>query len=96
MSWEPTGDWIATNPSTFMDRRSQYRRDVGLVTFGVRAYRGNISRRLRNTETGKHRWEHDHCPHAHNKLGAARKCGIAEARRRNRMDKRGESYEVAS
>lgn len=71
--------WTATNPSQFRDKRVRLERERGLVTQYVRAFHGAIVRR---DENGKH--EYDRCPHAHSKMGAARKCAVAEAKRRNR------------
>lgn len=71
-------DWTALGPRQFTDRRLRLTRNSGLVNQNVRAYRGYIVRK------GADGPDYDHCPHAHNKPGAARKCAEKEARRRNR------------
>jgi hypothetical protein len=72
-------DWWPVGPRQFMDRRMALKRDVGIVRYAVRAYRGVIVRRGADGKA-----EYDKCPHAHQKQGAARKCAEKEARRRNR------------
>lgn len=71
--------WYPQGPRSFVDRRMALKRDVGLVRYAVRAYRGAIMRR---DEDGKR--EYDHCGHAHMKPKVARACAEKEARRRNR------------
>ncbi len=72
-----TSPWFAQTPASFTDERLQLR-DSGLVTLRVHAYRASLVR----THDGKQEWTR--CGHAHQKPGAARKCGERLARKLNR------------
>ena len=77
--------WYPMGASHYTDQRMALKK-TGLVRYNVRCYRGVIRRRTEDDKV-----EHDYCPHAHNKMGAAKKCAEREAKRRNRELKRGQS-----
>lgn len=70
--------WSALGPQQFIDRRSMLRLGRHQIV-NVRAYHGVVTRK---GEDGKQ--EYDHCPHAHQKPSAARKCAEAAAKRWNK------------
>jgi hypothetical protein len=79
------GPWKPLGPSQFSDRRVQWRRNDrgGRVEYGVLAYHGTIVRKGANGQP-----EYEHCPHAHQKSSAARKCAEAVAKRWNKAEKK--------
>lgn len=88
----PTGPWLPQSPVSFIDRRSRLTRDSGLVQQNVRAWRGVVARQNPDESMKRSGWLFDHCPHAHIKASAARKCAVAAAKRLNRAIANGETW----
>lgn len=69
------GLWRPMSPGSHVVNRLVFRNWTRKMVWHGRVSRFDV-------ETGK--WEHQNCPHGHDKQSAARKCGEAAAKRLNK------------